>query len=137
VAEDPRFATQAGRLSHPDYRTVYREVLLAAAAKLTVADAMGRLEDAGVAAVAVVDLGGIPDHPQIVANATFVEHDDPVAGRLRQPRPAARFGTTGSTAKSTPPGAAPTPGQHTDEVLIELGYTRSEIAALRADGTLG
>ena len=47
VADDPRFATQAGRLSDPDYRAVYRDVLLAAAAKLTVAEAMTRLEDAG------------------------------------------------------------------------------------------
>jgi crotonobetainyl-CoA:carnitine CoA-transferase CaiB-like acyl-CoA transferase len=136
VADDPRFATQAGRLGNPEYRRVYREVLQAAAAKLTVQEAMTRLETAGVAAVAVVDLGDVPHHQQVLANHTFVEHDDPVAGRLRQPRPAARFSGDGP-ASTVPPGAAPTPGQHTDEVLSELGYGAAEIAALRESGTLG
>jgi crotonobetainyl-CoA:carnitine CoA-transferase CaiB-like acyl-CoA transferase len=133
VADDPRFATQAARLGNPEYRRVYREVLQAAAAGLTVQDAMTRLERAGVAAVAVVDLGAVPHHPQVVANTTFVENDDPVAGRLRQPRPAARFGA----GRGGPLGSAPTPGQHTDEVLSELGYGAQEIAALRETGAVG
>jgi crotonobetainyl-CoA:carnitine CoA-transferase CaiB-like acyl-CoA transferase len=135
VAEDPRFATQAGRLGNSEYRRVYREVLQAAAAKLTVQEAITRLEAAGVAAVAVVDLGAVPHHPQVLANHTFVEKDDPVAGRLRQPRPAARFGA--GPAPNVRPGPAPTPGQHTDEVLGELGYGPEEIAGLRESGALG
>jgi crotonobetainyl-CoA:carnitine CoA-transferase CaiB-like acyl-CoA transferase len=107
-------------------------VLQAGAAKLTVDEAMTRLQDAGVAAVAVVGLAEVPHHPQILANDTFVEGDDPIAGRLRQPRPAARFGDTGTG----PPGPAPTPGRHTDEVLNELGYDEREIAALRDQGAV-
>jgi crotonobetainyl-CoA:carnitine CoA-transferase CaiB-like acyl-CoA transferase len=133
VADDPRFSTRAGRLGDPAYYRVYRDVLQAAAARLTVADAMARLERAGVAAVAVVDLAELADHPQIVANGTFVECDDPVAGRLRQPRPVARFGAT----KAWSPEPAPTPGRHTDDVLGELGYGAGEITALRSAGAIG
>jgi crotonobetainyl-CoA:carnitine CoA-transferase CaiB-like acyl-CoA transferase len=35
------------------------------------------------------------------------------------------------------PTKAPTVGQHTDEVLRDLGYDDEQIAALRADGVLG
>jgi crotonobetainyl-CoA:carnitine CoA-transferase CaiB-like acyl-CoA transferase len=128
VAEDPRFRTWEGRMSHPDYRRVYRDVLQAAAARLTVGDALARLADAGVAAVAVVALADVPGHPQIVANGTFVEGDDPVAGRLRQPRPVARF----DAMDGWRPAPAPRAGRHTDEVLTELGYGAGDIAALRA-----
>jgi crotonobetainyl-CoA:carnitine CoA-transferase CaiB-like acyl-CoA transferase len=133
VAEDPRFATWEGRMSHPDYRRVYRDVLQAAAARFTVGDAMARLADAGVAAVAVVELADVPGHPQILANGTFVETEDPVAGRLRQPRPVARFGATDGWR----PVTAPSAGRHTDEVLAEVGYGADEIAALRAAAAIG
>jgi formyl-CoA transferase len=33
-------------------------------------------------------------------------------------------------------GPVPALGQHTDEVLRELGYTDAEIAALREDGAI-
>jgi crotonobetainyl-CoA:carnitine CoA-transferase CaiB-like acyl-CoA transferase len=64
-----------------------------------------------------------------VANETFAQSDHPRAGRLREPRPAARFG-------ATPAGVgAPAPdlGQHTDEILTELGLA-AEIGALRREG---
>ena len=35
------------------------------------------------------------------------------------------------------PGPGPTHGQHTDEVLAELGYSRDEIDRLRGAGALG
>ncbi len=53
-------------------------------------------------------------------------------GRLRQARPAARFDVT-------PPGirhGAPLLGQHSDEILGEIGIGRDDIAALRADGVI-
>jgi crotonobetainyl-CoA:carnitine CoA-transferase CaiB-like acyl-CoA transferase len=132
VADDPRFRNWEGRMSHPEYQVVYRDVLQAAAATLTVGEAMARLSNEGVAAVAIVDLGEVPGHPQILANGTIAESDDPVAGRLRQPRPAARFGPGSEWS----PRPAPTPGRHTDEVLGELGYTPAAIGALRKSGAV-
>jgi crotonobetainyl-CoA:carnitine CoA-transferase CaiB-like acyl-CoA transferase len=35
------------------------------------------------------------------------------------------------------PGPAPAHGQHTDEILAELGYSTAEIDRLRKSGALG
>jgi crotonobetainyl-CoA:carnitine CoA-transferase CaiB-like acyl-CoA transferase len=85
-----------------------------------------------VPAVAAVSLSEIPDHPQIIANGLIVDDEHPVAGPLRQPRPAARFSATPAAAAAP----APLPGQDTDAILDELGYSASERDALRADGAV-
>jgi formyl-CoA transferase len=69
--------------------------------------------------------------PQVVALGLLEDSSHPTAGRLRQPRPAARFAAT--PAKTGAP--APTVGQHTDEILAELGL-RDRTAALRAAGAV-
>ncbi|MEZ4289287.1 MAG: CoA transferase, partial [Myxococcota bacterium] len=56
-------------------------------------------------------------HPQVVENGLLFESEHPVAGRLRQPRAAARFDRT-PTAYERP---APRLGEHTQEILAELG----------------
>jgi crotonobetainyl-CoA:carnitine CoA-transferase CaiB-like acyl-CoA transferase len=59
-----------------------------------------------------------------------VERDHPVAGRVREPRPAARFSHTPSRVGDP----APMAGQHSDEIVTELGL---DPAALRAAGVIG
>ncbi len=68
-----------------------------------------------------------PAHPQVAARATFAEPDG-----LRQPAPAPRFSRTPG-ALSRPPVL---PGQHTDEILRDLGLRPDEVAALRAAGAV-
>ncbi len=132
VADDPRFATQAARLTDPEYANVLRDVLQPAAADLTVDEMLERLTAGGVPAVAAVPIADVHAHEQVRANETFREREHPIAGRLREPRGAARFrGTPGDL-----PAPAPALGEHTDAILTELGYDATEIAALRAAGTV-
>jgi len=70
---------------------------------------------------------------QIAANELIEEIDHPQAGRIRHIRPAARFDRTAARIR----GFAPTLGQHTDEVLAEIGIDQAEISALRAANTIG
>ncbi len=67
------------------------------------------------------------DHPQIRARATVVDVDG-----VPQPAPAPRFSAT-PAALDRPPALA---GEHTDEVLVDCGFSEAEVAELRDDGAV-
>ncbi|CAN5416624.1 CaiB/BaiF CoA-transferase family protein [soil metagenome] len=76
----------------------------------------------------VLSMDEAPTHPQLSARATFVDVDG-----LTQAAPAPRFSRTGAELDRPPAWA----GQHTDEVLAELGRTEAEIRAARQSGAVG
>ena len=127
---DPRFATPAARQRNIDARLeLMQEHLQAAPA----AHWLKVLRAHDVPCAPALTRNEAVRHPQIEAAECLIEYDHPAAGRLRQARSAARF-------EGTPvgvPRAAPALGADTGEVLAELGLSRAEIAALRADGAIG
>ena len=70
---------------------------------------------------------------QIVANRLIVESEHPHAGRTRMTRPAARFAETPAALRLP----APMLGEHTEQVLTEIGLSVAQIADLRAGGVFG
>jgi alpha-methylacyl-CoA racemase len=76
----------------------------------------------------VLSLTEAPEHPHNRARETFVTRDGVV-----QPAPAPRFSRTAAALGRTPPH----PGEHTDELLTELGCSAEEVAAWRAAGVVG
>jgi len=69
---------------------------------------------------------------QIRHNGTFVEYEHPTEGQVKTPGFPIRFSKTPSTVDR----GAPVVGQHSRDVLIEAGYTDSEVEALLAKGAV-
>ncbi len=91
------------------------------------------LTENGIPVGAINNLAEVVDHPQVKARGAMVEMEHPSAGRVRMVGVPVRLSAT--------PGSVRTPspmlGQHTAEVLHDLGWGEAEIAALRAAGAFG
>ena len=73
----------------------------------------------------------VVESEQLRAREFFVEVDHPLAGRVEQPGPPARYSKTPWQIRRP----APLLGQHTREVLCAaLGYTGADVVALRRTG---
>jgi crotonobetainyl-CoA:carnitine CoA-transferase CaiB-like acyl-CoA transferase len=132
VAEDPRFATVTARLGNlPALAKLLTADLAQEIGKLTREEALARFSAEDVPCGVVRELDELHTDRQIVANRTFVEREHPVCGPLREPRPPARFGE----GPLEPASPAPALGQHSDEILRELG-AGDRIETLRAEGVV-
>ncbi len=121
--EDERFKTAATRVVNVAPRlAMTAEVLLQG----TSAQWLERLDREGVPCAPVLTREEILDHEQIRINEMIEEYDFPAAGRVRQPRPAARFDVTPARIRRP----APALGEHSGEVLAEAGFSEAEIAPL-------
>jgi len=127
---DARFSTAAGRVKHADAR------LEAMAEILRTRDSahwLRVLDEAQVPCAPILTRMQLLEDAQLAHNDLIFESDHPHAGRMRQPRPAARFDDSAWELKQH----APLLGEHTDAVLTELGVSAEELSSLRTSGTLG
>jgi alpha-methylacyl-CoA racemase len=91
------------------------------------------LTDAGTCVAPVYDPAEAFADPQVRARGMVVSVQHPEYGEIHQTGTAIKLSETADGAT----GPAPVPGEHTDGVLTELGFSREEIAALRARGVCG
>lgn len=128
--EDERFKTPALRDRNIDDRlAVIQEVL----ATRTTGHWIELLESAGVPCAPVLTRNQLLEHPQVAANGIIIETEHEHAGRLRQTRAAARFEKTPAEIRH----GAPRLGEHTDDVLAEIGLSKLDIEELRAAAVVG
>ena len=127
---DPRFLTLADREVNAEVLT---ELISVEVAKHPGSELVARLHEHDVPCALANPVDRVHLDPQVVHNATLVEHDRPWLGRVREPRPPALFSATPTSLGRH----APKLDEHTDEILAELGRSPEQIAALRASGAAG
>jgi crotonobetainyl-CoA:carnitine CoA-transferase CaiB-like acyl-CoA transferase len=124
---DERFSSGKARRAHA--RDLAAE-LDAAFAALPMAEIARRLDEADLVWAPLQTPAEVAADPQIAAAGGFVDVDDGHGGTYRSPAAPARF--PGADAERRP--RSPQLGEHTREVLAELGYGEAEVAAMIEGG---
>lgn len=127
LTEDSRFSTGSLRVENLEELDAEVEVVFG---RLDSIKAIERLEEAGIANARLRTVQDFLEHPQLGARDRWREMGSP-AGPLQTLLPPAMPG-------GVEPAMSPVPevGQHTDEILVELGYEDGDIAALRREGAV-
>jgi len=130
LGEDPRFATNPDRMAHRQELVSELETVFLTRKTDTWVQL---LNEAGIPAGPLLDIAQMHEDRQAIAREMVVEVDHPIAGTVK---------TLGAPVKfhGTPGGircAAPLLGQHTIEVLTEIGYDLDAVQAFVDAGVVG
>ena len=129
LTDDPRFSTRDTRR---DNSAVLVAILDDVFSKRNLSEWIERLKDCQFPWAPVRHFTELASDPQILENDYLVTLDHPKAGKVQVVGVALDFSETPGTAE----GIAPELGQHTEEILLELGYDWGEIAAMKAEGAI-
>jgi len=129
LAADPKFATNDSRLAHHDE---LRARIEAALARATTVEWVRRFEAAQIAAGPIYEFDEVFEDPQVKHLGLVTEIDQPGYGKAKM----LAFPVHASATPATIRRPAPRLGEHTAEVLGELGLPRTEIDRLAAAGVV-
>ncbi len=126
IADDPRFVDTPTRIGNANEMVA---ILAEASAACSLVDFVSRSAEHDVPSSAINTIDDLPTDSQVVHNDVFVTRQHPLAGTIREPRPAARFSATPAQVSAP----APAVGEHSDAIATELGL---DAASLRASGVI-
>src|SRR6266403_3421588 len=129
LASDPRFATNDARLTHYDDFRARVETALAGA---TTAEWLERFERASIAAGPVYELDEVFADAQVKHLEVIAEVEQPGYGTARM----LNFPVRASATPAAIRRPAPLLGEHTAEILDEIGVAPAEIEPLAATGAI-
>ncbi len=127
--EDPRFIKNADRVRNREAIDELIEQRLAAEDADSV---LAKLQKAGIPSSRINTVAQALADPQTSATRLVTEIEHPAAGVFKSLGIPFNLGETPAAIRRPPP----TLGQHTDEVLSEIGLSGDEVAALRAAGVV-
>ncbi|MDO9033058.1 MAG: CaiB/BaiF CoA-transferase family protein [Hydrogenophaga sp.] len=127
LAADERFASNPQRVAA---RASLFDIIVNAFAALTAAEVVQRLETAQIANAQVNTMAEVWAHPQLQARQRWTQVETSVGAVPALLPP-------GSWSRGAPRmDAVPALGQHTDSILSGLGYSATQLQALREEGAV-
>jgi formyl-CoA transferase len=130
IVDDPKFKTNADRVAH---RKETVDHVQAALKQNSVAHWNEVLTGVGVPCAPINSLAQLLDHPHTQASGIIVDYTHPTAGQLKGVGHPVLFNGTERRAGRPPPVL----GQHTDDVLGEIGLSLEDISELRRARVIG
>jgi crotonobetainyl-CoA:carnitine CoA-transferase CaiB-like acyl-CoA transferase len=129
LLDDPHFTDDSGKpVNYPRLVELFDEVF----ATKPRDEWMEIFRKRGLMFCSVQHILEVPGDPQALANDYVVPFDHPVLGSIQIPGYPVHF----SACKAGTRSAAPRLGEHTDQILRELGYADPDIDTLRAEGVI-
>lgn len=129
LAEDPRFVTNDLRMENLDALNAELDLLFKPHSTNAL---MTALEDAGVPAGPVLDIGQMTEDPQTIARDMVIEIEHSRLGQVRTLGPPIKLSETPANVRR----GAPCLGEHSAEILREYGYDEDAISAMVDSGAV-
>jgi formyl-CoA transferase len=130
IVDDPKFRTNADRVAHRNETISHVQSAIAQHAVAYWNDA---LSGVGVPCAPINSIAKLLDHPHTQASGIIVEYDHQTAGRLKGVGHPVLIDGAERHAGLPPPML----GQHTDDVLSEMGLSSEAINELRRARVIG
>lgn len=130
LSQDPRFNTSQNQIAHGE---ALNNILAKRFLEKTTGEWISTLEARGVLCAEIKTYEQAGEDPQVLANDMVVKTEHPTAGTLRLLGTPIRLYDTPRTLRYPPPNL----GEHNTEILMEIGYTKEEIAAFEREGVFG
>lgn len=129
LVDDPRFNTPSARTANGMARILLMRDIIQQRSN---AEWLQKLDAADVPCAPILRRNELVANEQVVARGLIKEFDQPTVGRVRQPQAAARF----DSMSEQPIRPAPQIGEHTADVLSELGFSKANIEELAHAGVI-
>lgn len=128
-ASDERFITNAQRVKNRD---LLEEMIEGVTVTKTTKEWLDVLEGSGMPYAAINDIQQTLQHEHVLARDMVTEIDHPTCGPMKLVNTPVKYSVSKPSIRTAPP----TLGQHTDEVLTELGFSKAEIETFKSEGSV-